>query len=234
MVAATIYGGFFILKNMATDKKGFILYADQHNLFKKLPNEKAGELIKHIFSYVNDENPEAEDLLVEIAFEPIKMQLKRDLEKFQESKAQRSEAGKRSAALRKIQRDATVVDSVENISTNPTVIDKVKVKVNVKDKVKVKVISIEERKSEFINSLHPFISDNSSTLLKDFAGYWTEHGLKDKKMRFEKQTSFDINRRLATWKRNETKFGTAEDKKDKTKQTFINLQNKLNNSDQWN
>ena len=34
---------------MATDKKGFILYADQHNLFKKLPNEKAGELNKAHF-----------------------------------------------------------------------------------------------------------------------------------------------------------------------------------------
>ena len=102
------------------------------------------------------------------------MQLKRDLEKFQESKAQRSEAGKRSAALRKIQRDATVVDSVENISTNPTVRVKDKVKDKVKVKVKVNLISIEERKAEFINSLHPFISDNSSTLLKDFAGYWTE------------------------------------------------------------
>jgi len=31
-------------------------------LFDKLPNDKAGELIKHIFSYVNDENPEAIDL----------------------------------------------------------------------------------------------------------------------------------------------------------------------------
>jgi len=42
---------------MAQDKKGFILYADQKALFDKLPNDKAGELIKHIFSFVNDEKP---------------------------------------------------------------------------------------------------------------------------------------------------------------------------------
>lgn len=53
---------------MAKDKKGFVLYADQFELFKQLPNEKAGELIKHIFSYVNDENPSCDDDILEFAF----------------------------------------------------------------------------------------------------------------------------------------------------------------------
>ena len=46
---------------MAINKKGFILYADQKALFDQLTNDKAGELIKFIFSYVNDENPTTED-----------------------------------------------------------------------------------------------------------------------------------------------------------------------------
>jgi hypothetical protein len=53
---------------MAKDKKGFILYADQKALFDQLPNEKAGELIKFIFSYVNDENPISEDLIINLAY----------------------------------------------------------------------------------------------------------------------------------------------------------------------
>jgi hypothetical protein len=61
---------------MAKDKKGFILYADQKALFEQLPNEKAGELIKFIFAYVNDENPVTEDLIINLAFTPIKQQLK--------------------------------------------------------------------------------------------------------------------------------------------------------------
>lgn len=69
---------------MAKDKKSFILYCDQQGLFNKLPDEIAGKLIKHIFAYVNDENPIASDLLLEIAFEPIKLQLKRDLRKYDE------------------------------------------------------------------------------------------------------------------------------------------------------
>ena len=67
---------------MAKDKTSFILYCDQQGLFNKLPDEIAGKLIKHIFAYVNDEDPIASDLLLEIAFEPIKLQLKRDLRKY--------------------------------------------------------------------------------------------------------------------------------------------------------
>lgn len=85
---------------MAKDKKGFILYADQKALFDQLPNDKAGELIKFIFSYVNDENPVSEDIIINLAFTPIKQQLKRDLKKFEETKEKRSEAGKAGANKR--------------------------------------------------------------------------------------------------------------------------------------
>jgi hypothetical protein len=67
---------------MAKNKKSFILYCDQQGVFNKLPDEIAGKLIKHIFAYVNDENPSCDDLLLSIAFEPIKTQLKRDLVKY--------------------------------------------------------------------------------------------------------------------------------------------------------
>ena len=68
---------------MAKDKTSFILYCDQQGVFNKLPDEIAGKLIKHIFAYVNDENPPCDDLLLTIAFEPIKTQLKRDLKKYE-------------------------------------------------------------------------------------------------------------------------------------------------------
>ena len=68
---------------MAKDKKSFLLYCDQQGVFNKLPDEIAGKLIKHIFAYVNDENPPCDDLLLTIAFEPIKTQLKRDLRKYE-------------------------------------------------------------------------------------------------------------------------------------------------------
>jgi len=214
----------FIFYIMAQDKKGFILYADQKSLFEKLPNEKAGELIKHIFRYVNDENPTTKDLLIEIAFEPIKNQLKRDLIKFEKSREQRSEAGKKSAALRKEQREATKFNGVESRSTKSTVIDNVTVKVN--DTVKV----IKEREADFKKSLLPFFEKGiiGEEDIKEFISYWTEHGDKDKKMRFEKQKSFSLERRIGTWLKNKKDWEKEKsaDKKEKlilTEQDFQNL-----------
>jgi hypothetical protein len=69
---------------MAKDKKSFILYTDQSGVFNQLPDEIAGKLIKHIFAYVNDENPVCDDLIINIAFEPIKQSLKRDLKRYEQ------------------------------------------------------------------------------------------------------------------------------------------------------
>ena len=69
---------------MAENKKSFILYTDQSGVFNQLPDEIAGKLIKHIFAYVNDENPISEDLIINIAFEPIKQSLKRDLKRYEQ------------------------------------------------------------------------------------------------------------------------------------------------------
>jgi hypothetical protein len=58
---------------MAEGKKGFILYADIIHTVKKLPMEKRGELFTIILEYVNDENPEVTDLLIDLVWEPIKL-----------------------------------------------------------------------------------------------------------------------------------------------------------------
>ena len=124
---------------MAKDKKGFILYADLIKVVSKLPDETAGKLFKIILSYVNDLDVCIDDLLLEIAFEPIKNQLKRDLIKFEEVKSKRSDAGKRSAELRALKKEEqkptnpTSVESVQQSSTNPTVTDTVNDTVTVND-----------------------------------------------------------------------------------------------------
>jgi uncharacterized phage protein (TIGR02220 family) len=79
---------------MANNKKSFVLYCDLIKTVSKLPNYKAGELFKHLLEYVNDLDPQTDDLLVDIAFEPIKQQLKRDLIKWGETKDVKSTAGK--------------------------------------------------------------------------------------------------------------------------------------------
>jgi len=85
---------------MAKDKKSFILYSDIIHTVEKLTDSDAGQLLKHLLRYVNDQNPITDNTLVEIAFEPIKQQLKRDLVKFEDVKVKRSEAGKAGANKR--------------------------------------------------------------------------------------------------------------------------------------
>lgn len=123
---------------MSEQKKSFILYLDQKELFDKLPDETAGKLIKHIFSYVNCEEPKADDLIVDIAFSSVKASLKRDLKKWEAQLEQRREAG-RISAQKRAERKATSVNerSVSSNETQRNPTDSVSVSVNVSDNVSV-------------------------------------------------------------------------------------------------
>jgi hypothetical protein len=81
-------------------KKSFLLYTDQREVFEELSDEDAGKLIKHIFAYVNDEDPTTEDKLLKVAFLPIKTQLKRDLKTWENKQEQRKDAAKKSVESR--------------------------------------------------------------------------------------------------------------------------------------
>jgi len=48
--------------------------------------------------------------------------------------------------------------------------------------------------------------------LANFSDYWCEHGDNDKKMKFEKQNSFGITRRLGTWFKNKDNFSNRNPK----------------------
>ena len=108
---------------MAEHKKSIILYVDVISTFEALSDEEAGRLIKHLLRYVNDKNPEYPDKLTQIAFEPIKQQLKRDLVKWEHKLNQWHLAGVASAEKRRStqgnakQRTLTDVESRSTVST---------------------------------------------------------------------------------------------------------------------
>lgn len=118
---------------MAENKKSFVLYSDLIHTVRKMNANDAGELLLHILEYVNDNDPETSNIVVDLTFEPIKQQLKRDLEKWGKIRVKRSEAGKASAEARK--HKSTHVKSVEQKPTNSTVSDNVNVSVTVSDNV---------------------------------------------------------------------------------------------------
>lgn len=78
---------------MSENKKSFVLYADLINVVEKLPDQIAGKLFKIILQYVNDKEVFTDDLLLEIAFEPIKLQLIRDLKKYKAAIETKSNSG---------------------------------------------------------------------------------------------------------------------------------------------
>jgi len=63
-------------------------------------------------------------------------------------------------------------------------------------------------------------------MLEDFIDYWVESSDWDKKLRFEKERTFGIRRRFATWKRNHEKWNKPKDKTSFFEQAF----NKFNNA----
>jgi len=120
---------------MAQGKKSFVLYADYINIFEELTDEEAGQLAKHMFRYVTDQHPEAENRLIKIAFGPIKQQLKRDLKEWEETIEKRKKAGLASAERRQQNTlNSTHVNTCQQVST-VNVNDNVNVNVNVTDTV---------------------------------------------------------------------------------------------------
>lgn len=65
-----------------SNKKGFLIYADIIGMVEKLDNDRAGKLFKMILCYVNEREIVCDDLVLEVAFEPIKQALIRDSERY--------------------------------------------------------------------------------------------------------------------------------------------------------
>lgn len=114
---------------MAENKKSFILYTDQSGVFNQLPDEIAGKLIKHIFAYVNDENPICDDLIINIAFEPIKQSLKRDLKRYEQYIEKQSLNGAKGGRPKK----ATETQETQPFFEKPKKADSVSVSDSVND-----------------------------------------------------------------------------------------------------
>ena len=152
-------------------KDSFILYTEQQEVFDNLSDEEAGQLIKAIFNYV--ETGEASNLnkTLNLAFIPIRQNIDRNSDKWEETKNKRSEAGKKSAEIRKQQKstNSTSVDFVKNKSTNSTVNvnDNVNVNVNKKENIKEKEPKIHF--AEFVTMTNAEHEKLVSTYGKEFA-----------------------------------------------------------------
>ena len=115
---------------MATDKKSFVAYCDWLESFEELSDEEAGKLVKHLFRYVNDTNPEAPDKLTKMCFIPIQQSLKRDLRKYEAYIEKQSENGSKGGRPPKPKEPKEPTALIEN-PTEPKKADSVSVNVSV-------------------------------------------------------------------------------------------------------
>tara|TARA_R110000744_G_scaffold282556_5_gene394243 strand:- start:1314 stop:2018 length:705 start_codon:yes stop_codon:yes gene_type:complete len=212
---------------MAAGKKSFLLYTDIINTVEQLPNDKAGELFKLILNYVNDRNPTAEDLLLKIAFEPIKQQLKRDLNKYTELVDRARENGKKGGRPKKTQtiekpKEPTGLNNNLKKPVNDIVIDNVNDASGINKKnitKKVKLNDIKTREKEFIKNLKLYENEFTKEVLNEFYYYWSEGNQSDTKMRFELEKTWNLKLRLKRWKSNN--YGNSTKNKE-PKPTRIN------------
>jgi len=182
---------------MAENKKSFVLYADLIHTVKKMPKEKAGDLFMTILSYVNDENPVVEDMVVDLVFEPIKRQMKRDLEKYENKRERLSQNGRagglKSGEVRKAneKQDEANEANASKVEANEAVNDTVNVTDTVIDNKRAKALVVSpetpqvtkkeyleivnqftgKEKKEVVEALKAFIQKRPE-FLEPYADYW--------------------------------------------------------------
>ena len=114
------------------EKNSFVLYTSYEEQLSFLTDEECGQLLKAIITYVKTQKREKYNGALGMAYSFICSQIERDMQKYNNIKEKRKEAGKRSAQARQqrsakstsvksVQQTSTSVKSVQQTSTNPTV-----------------------------------------------------------------------------------------------------------------
>lgn len=124
------------------EKDSFILYTEQKEVVDKLTDEQAGKIFKAIYEYVKTDKMPKLDGLLDIVIIPFKQSLDRNMEKWEEIKKKRSEAGKIGAEIKK-QKQAKEANAnfAKNKIANQAVNVSVPVPVNVNDNVTTTVVN---------------------------------------------------------------------------------------------
>ena len=134
---------------MAENKKSFVAYCDWQETFEELSNEEAGKLVKHLFNYVNDKDPDASDKLTKMCFIPIKQSLKRDLKKYEGYIKKQSDNGKKGGRPK-----------------NPTLSEKTQPFIEKAKKADSVSVSVSDSVSDNVNVINKENKDISFNFLK--------------------------------------------------------------------
>ena len=148
--------------------------------------------------------------------------LKRRMEKLDEKKKVRAEAGRKGGKT---------TAKVKQKDSNATAVKKSKVKENKVNKVK----DINKRYDDFEVDVKNYQSLFDKESIVEFISYWTEPNKSNTKMKFEMQPTWDTKRRIGRWVDNDFSSnksnGMGKFKKDATGNSWLGYCSKCNISD---
>jgi hypothetical protein len=191
-------------------KESFIIYKSFYQPIRNLQDQQLGALFRALFEYQIEEKEPNWESDISMAFQFFKNQFSLDQIKYEKVVERNQMNGKKGGRPTTQGNPNNPMGSSkpkqpDNVNDN----DNVTVTVNEKETVN----TIEVRKLAFAESIKPYIGEFEKPMLLEFFEYWAEHGERDKKMRFEKQTSFAISRRIKTWSKNQNKFNKPTNNK---------------------
>ena len=88
-----------------TEKKSFQLYHDMSAIVNVMTDEQAGKLLKAILEYVNGQEPEINDPVALVAFQPVRQSLDRDHQAYINISNRNRENGKKGGRPKKTQKN---------------------------------------------------------------------------------------------------------------------------------
>lgn len=204
---------------MAEGKKSFIMYCEWQELFNDLTDEQCGKLMKHIFAYVNDENPEAPDAITRIAFIQIKQQFKRDLKKY-EAIAERNKLNGSKGGRPKTQNNP-----VGSLETQPNPENPIKDK-GKGIKEKGEMIKEEQKENSSANKNLLVIEKNQDDE-NSFQIWWDLYAKKvDQKKCFARWKKYNHDTRVEIWRHTKKYIEATPDKQFRRNPlTYLNGEN---------
>lgn len=123
------------------ERNSFVLFTEIVEVIKELTNEQKGILFQTILDYQLGIVPKIDDPIVKIAFIPIKQNLDRNNEKWERTRAARSEAGKKgmrsrwdNKAITNDNKNNKAISEITKITVNVNENENVNENVNVNEK----------------------------------------------------------------------------------------------------
>ncbi len=173
----SIEGFFYTLFFM---RDSMLIYRSFYEAIKELPLEEQGQVWNAIYELGLNGVETFPPGIPGTIFKLIKPQIEANLKRFQNGKSSKY---KQSESKTKANEEQSESETKANNNNN-------------KNKNNNELIL---RNKAFYDSLVPFLKDYPKEMLREFFEYWTEIGEKDKKMRFEKEKTWGLSRRLKTW-----------------------------------